>query len=173
MTKHHIYTKKSHLTLVVLTLLALKQQAQIVVNNNAIINVNGGTASSSSSYLVLNTSATNPIKTIGTTGGIMMETEFSVTKYNVGPNTAAVTVPYFSKNSGTGVQFPLGVTGISGGIGNGNIQFSSKITSGPFTSGFDNLLYMPTGVNNMNGYNPPPPFVTDNSLNAIDRFWII
>jgi|GEM_PF-4209347 len=107
MTKHHIYTKKSHLILVVLTLLALKQQAQIVVNNNAIINVNGGTASSSSSYLVLNTSATNPIKTIGTTGGIMMETEFSVTKYNVGPNTAAVTVPFNNGTSNVSFNYQL------------------------------------------------------------------
>jgi hypothetical protein len=172
-----MFKKKLHIKLFYIAPLIVfftaKQQAQIVINNAGIININGGSTAAASAYLVINSPAATPIKTIGTTGGIMMETEYSITQYNIGAATTAITLPYFSVTSGS-VQFPLGVTGLGGGIvsSNGNIQFSSK-KAPVLSTGYDNLLYLPSGVNNMNGYNPPPTFVADNSPNAIDRFWII
>ncbi len=161
------YIKIKFFALAFMLIGIFNQQAQIVINNNAVINVNGA------EYLVLNNPPATPIKTIGITGGIMLETENSITQYNIGAGTTAITVPYFSYNSGTGTQFPLTVTGLSGGIvsSNGNIQFSS-IHAPVFASGWDNVAYMPTSVTNMNGWNGGV-FTADNSANAIDRFWII
>ena len=159
-------------------LCVIKLQAQVVINGTGFINIVGVAATPA--YLILANSPATPIKTTGTTGGIMMETEYSVTKYQLGLSTTSISVPYFSFNSGSGVQFPLVVSGISGAgvsTATASLQFSSKnaVTSGAatFGAGYDNINYMPTTVNNMNGYNPPPSFVVDNSLNVIDRFWII
>jgi hypothetical protein len=159
-------------------LCVIKLQAQVVINGTGFIYIVGVAATPA--YLVLANSPATPIKTTGTTGGIMMETEYSVTKYQLGLGTTSISVPYFSSNSGSGVQFPLIVSGISGAAvstATASLQFSSTnaVTSGAaaFAAGYDNVNYMPTTVNNMNGYNPPPTFVADNSLNAIDRFWII
>ncbi len=170
---------KRLLYILLFILLCIKQQAQVVINGVEVININGGIAGTPS-YLVLAHPPATPIKTIGTTGGIMMETEYSITKYQLGVLTTTVTVPYFSFNSGAGVQFPLAVTGISGAAvstATASLQFSSTnaVSSGyaTFGTGYDNLHYMPITVNNMNGYNPYPTFVTNNSLNAIDRFWVI
>ena len=146
--------------------------AQLVVNGTGVININGGVLAAPT-YLVLNptSNAITPITTIGTTGGIMMESEYNITKHNLGVLTTGVTVPYFSNNSGSWVQFPLAVTGISGAAGAGSIQFSS--THAPvFASGWQNSQYMPSDVTNMNGWTAST-FTTDNSMDAIDRFWII
>jgi hypothetical protein len=148
-------------------------QAQIVINGAAVININGG-ASATPIYLVLNTPPATPITTIGTTGGIMMESEYNITKYNLGVSTTNITVPYFSYNTGSGVQFPLSVTAISGAAVStttAGLQFSSKHAP-TFASGYDNLAYVPSSVTDMNGWNAGI-FTTDNSLNAIDRFWVI
>ncbi|MHB8261952.1 MAG: T9SS type A sorting domain-containing protein [Bacteroidia bacterium] len=168
--KQHI--KANILVLCMLVLVAAKQQAQVVINAG-VININGGVLGTPS-YLVLNSAGTTSvITTIGTTGGIMMESEYNVTKYQLGVSTTTISVPYYSMNSTgsfPGVQFPLAVTGISGAGGAGNLQFSSKHAP-TFASGWDNALYMPSTVNNMNGYNPG--FVADNSAKVIDRFWVI
>ena len=154
-----------------ITLYPSSLKSQIVINGAAIININGG-ISGTPSYLVLNTPPATPITTLGTTGGIMMESEYNITRYNLGLLTTPITVPYFSFNSGTGVQFPLGVSGISGAAGAGNLQFSSKHAP-VFASGFDNATYLPSDVTNMNGWIPVSTYTTDNSPDAIDRFWII
>jgi hypothetical protein len=165
--------------LFLLVLLSTQHYAQVVINGAGFVNIKGGVAGSPA-YLVLASPPATPIKTIGTTGGIMMETEYNITKYEIGAGTTSISVPYFSSNSGSGVQFPLNVTGISGGSTStttASLQFSSTnaVSSGSsaFGAGYDNVNYMPTTVNNMNGYNPPPTFIADNSLNAIDRFWVI
>jgi hypothetical protein len=147
--------------------------AQIVINGAVVVNINGG-LSATPIYLVLNTPPATPIKTIGTTGGIMMEGEYNMTKYNLGISTTNITVPYFSYNTGAGVQFPLSVTGISGAAistATAGLQFSSKHAP-IFASGYDNLAYVPSSVTDMNGWNAGI-FTADNSINAIDRFWII
>jgi hypothetical protein len=171
--------KATFFYLLFFVLLSSKQQAQVVINGTSIININGGVVGTPS-YLVLATPPATPIKTIGITGGIMMETEYSITKYQLGLLTTPITVPYYSINSGSGIQFPLAVTGISGAgvsTATASLQFSSTnaVNSGYalFGAGYDNLHYMPTTVNNMNGFYPSTTFVTDNSLNAIDRFWVI
>jgi hypothetical protein len=174
---------KSILFLLLFALFSIKQQAQVTINGATVININSVATGGSPCYFVLNNPPATPITTIGTTGGIMMETEYSVTQYNLNLLTTDITIPYYSKNSGAGVQFPLAVTAISGAAAAGaaNLQFSSTNaiqgshigTTAAFGSGYDNVNYMPTTVNNMNGYNPPPTFIADNSLNAIDRFWVI
>ena len=160
--------------------------AQIVLNNGCIINVfnNGGTVANKV-YLVLNNVPATPIVNTATTapvGGIMLETEFSILQYNLNASTTAITVPYWSYKS---ESFPLKVNAITAGVvsaGTGNIQFSSKTpysTSSNLTAslastsrntGWDNLNYIPSVVNNMTGVNNP---TGDNSANVIDRFWII
>jgi hypothetical protein len=147
-------------------------QAQLVVNGTGVVNINGGVLATPT-YLVLNpvTNAITPITTIGTTGGIMMESEYNITKHNLGILTTGITVPYFSNNSGSWVQFPLGVSSISGASGAGNLQFSSKHAT-TFASGWQNALYMPSDVTNMNGWTAST-YTADNSMDAIDRFWII
>ena len=160
--------------------------AQIVLNNGGIINVfnNGGTVANQIS-LVLNNVPATPIlnsTTITPVGGIMLETEFSILQYNLNASTTAITVPYWSYNA---ESFPLKVNAITAGVvsaGTGSIQFSSKtpystinnltpsLASTSRNTGWDNLNYMPSVVNNMTGVNNP---TGDNSANVIDRFWII
>jgi hypothetical protein len=168
------YTTQVALTL--LFLFTLKQQAQVVINNAGVININGGTLAKPT-YLVLNSPPATPIKTIGTTGGIMMESEYNITKYNLGVATTNITVPYFSNNSGSFVQFPLAVTAISGAAvstATAGLQFSSKHAPA-FASGWDDALYTPSDVTNgMGGFAPPgATYTADNSAYVIDRFWII
>ena len=170
MIKNTPHIKIVCFTLVMFVCFMSKQQAQIVINNSGIINVNGGTTAAISAYVVLNNPPATPIKTIGITGGFMLETEFSITQYNIGAGTTPITVPYYSITGGS-TQFPLGVTGISGGIGAGKIRFSSKRPAA-LATGWQNSSYMPSGVVNMNGWNLGV-FTADNSANAIDRFWII
>ena len=162
--------------LVWVMLFGLLAKAQVVLNNGGIININGGTVVANSAYLVLNSPpASNPILMTNTVTaqGIMMETEFSITQYNLGMATTAITVPYLSYAL---EPFPLAVTGISAGTqtATGNVQFSSKKAT-TRASGWDNALYVPTDVTNgMGGYiSPGNTYTVDNSMNAIDRFWII
>ena len=162
--------KTSHIFFLFFMSCVLFTQAQIVINGAGVININGGVLAIPS-YLVLNNPPTTPITTIGTTGGIMMESEYNITKYNLGILTNTIAVPYFSNNSSSWVQFPLSVTAISGAAGAGNLQFSSKHAP-TFASGYDNVNYMPSGVTNMNGWNSGI-YTADNSPNAIDRFWVI
>ena len=138
---------------------------QLLLNNGAIINLNGGVNSSSSVYLTLNTPPVNPIIMNGSgTSGIKMETEYSVTQYNLGTKTTAITIPFVSSFN---EYFPLMITPVSAGVGTGSLLFSSQ-KAATRSTGWDNSSYMPSDVNNMNS-----PTVTDNSASVIDRFWII
>ena len=154
----------------------LNSSAQIVLTGTSIININGGIAGSPS-YLVLNSPPTIPIATIGSSSGIMMEDEYNITKYNVGVLTNTISVPYFSYNSGTGVQFPLLIAGLSGSsvsTATAALQFSSKRSS-TFSNGWNNSLYVPSDVTNgMGGYiYPSLTYTANNSAKVIDRFWVI
>jgi hypothetical protein len=150
-------------------------KAQLVINNAAALVIANG-SSVTPSYLVLNNPPATPITTFGTTGGIMMESEYNITQYNIKTGTTSITVPILTY---TLEQIPLAVTGISAGTettsGSGKIRFSTK-TAGTIgtarSSGWDNFNYMPSDVQDMNGYNGVTP-VVDNSANVIDRFWII
>ena len=150
-------------------------RAQLVLNNGGIVNIQGVSASNSA-YLVLNNPpASNPILMTNTVSaqGIMMETEYSITKYNLGMATTAITVPYLSYAL---EPFPLNVSGISAGTqtASGNLQFSS-IKATTRASGWDNATYVPSDVTNGMGgtINPGNTYTADNSANVIDRFWII
>jgi hypothetical protein len=145
---------------------ASPSSAQVVLNAGGIININGGAAAANIVYVVLNAPPATPVKTIGGgSNGMMMETEYSVTQYNLGTATTNITLPYLSSAL---ESFPLTVSSITAGIGAGNIQFSSKKAPTRAT-GWDNAAYMPSGVTNMQGAAGVP----DNSAYSIDRFWII
>jgi hypothetical protein len=94
----------------------------------------------------------------------MMETEYSITKYNLGTATTAITVPYLSYAL---ESFPLTVSSITAGTGAGSIQFSS-LKAATRATGWDNTGYMPSDVTNMLG-----ALSANNSAYTIDRFWII
>jgi hypothetical protein len=168
---------KSVLFVLLLVFSFLNQQAQVTINGAAVININGG-ISGMPAYLVLNTPPASGITVIGTTGGIIMESEYNITKYNLGLSTTSFTVPYYSMNATgafPGNQFPLTVTGISGAGGtaaNCFLQFSSKHAPA-FASGWDNATYVPSDVI----ANPTTMQVStgggDNSSEVIDRFWVI
>ncbi|HXC04867.1 MAG TPA: T9SS type A sorting domain-containing protein [Bacteroidia bacterium] len=142
--------------------------AQLVFNGGAIINLNGGSSSAQSAYLRLNNPPAVPITMNGGgVNGIMMETEYSITRYNLKNGITAITIPYVSLY---GESFPLVFTPTmagTGGSSNGNIEFSSTRSSVRST-GWDNINYMPSDVNNMSSMAMP-----DNSASVLDRFWII
>jgi hypothetical protein len=140
--------------------------SQIVINNGGIININGGAVTANAIHVVLNKPPATPIKTTGAgTNGIMMETEYSITQYNIGTGTTNITVPYLSYAK---ESFPLNVYSITAGVGGTSLNFSSKKAATRIT-GWDNVNYMPSDVLNMQGASG----VTDNSASTIDRFWII
>ena len=163
-------------------LLYFNSTSQVVLNNGVFINVNGG-ISSSPSYLVLNNpplpATAAPIVKIGTSsssGGLILESEWNKLQYNLGVLTYPITIPYVSYATGSWVQFPLNfVVNTSGTVQPGNnavIRFSSQHAT-TLLSGYDNLTYTPSLVANMNGGSPCSSTNTNNSINAIDRFWII
>ncbi len=140
--------------------------SQIVINNGGIININGGAVTANAIHVVLNKPPVTPIKTMGAgTNGIMMETEYSITQYNIGTGTTNITVPYLSYAK---EPFPLNVYSITAGVGGSSLNFSSKKAATRIT-GWDNVNYMPSDVLNMQGASG----VADNSASTIDRFWII
>lgn len=143
---------------------SLSLSAQLYLKNGGIININGGSASNTI-FMVLNTPPSVPITTSGTGNGIIMEAEYNRLQYNLGTASTAITVPYMSYLL---ESFPLTVSPTSSGSGSGNIRFSSKIPATRST-GYDNILYMPSDVTNMHAV----PSITDNSAKTIDRFWII
>ncbi len=175
----NLLKQKIRISFLLLSLVSFlsKQHAQVTINGTAIININGG-VSGTPAYLVLNTPPASGITVIGTTGGIMMESEYNITKYNLGLSTTSFTVPYYSMNaSGSfpGNQFPLTVTGISGAGGtaaNCFLQFSSKHAP-IFASGWDNATYVPSDVVANPTTMQVPAGGGDNSSEVIDRFWVI
>jgi hypothetical protein len=148
--------------------------AQLVLNNGIIINVASGSSNAASTTIVLNTPPATPIKQVGTTTlqGIMLESEWNRVQYNLSNGTTSITVPYISNATGSWVPFPLTVSSITAGTNSagktGAIRFSSKHAAA-IASGWDDLVYVPSQVSNMNGAG----CAGDNSANAVDRFWII
>ncbi len=138
--------------------------AQLYLNNGGKIRIDGGT-SGNPIFVVLNPPPTTPIITNGAGNGIIMEDEFNRLQYNLGTASTAITVPYMSLAS---EPIPLTLAPTAVGVGAGNIRFSAKVPPVRAT-GFDNLTYRPSDVNNMNAL----PNVTNNSAKTIDRFWII
>lgn len=151
-------------SLFILLLFSISSVAQIVLNGGGIIKINGGT-SSNTIFMVLNNPPAIPIKTSGTTDGIIMESEYNRLQYNLGTATTSISVPYMSNLL---EQLPLTVTPSAPGVGSGNIRFSG-IVAPVRATGFDNLAYVPSDVANMGAL----PIVTNNSVKTIDRFWII
>ena len=138
---------------------------QLTLSNGVIININGGSTNSASVYLTLNNPPTNPIILSGTgTSGIRMETEFSISKYNLGTATTAITIPYVSSDN---EYFPLTLSPTAAGTGSGSILFSSK-KAATRISGWNNANYTPSDVNNMNSTS-----LSNNSASVLDRFWIL
>lgn len=93
-----------------------------------------------------------------TTGGIIMDDEYSVVQWNNVNSTGTYMVP-FAATDGTSIPFTYEISDI--GSGGDHITFNSHETP-------DNNLPMPTGVTHITD-----DYGTDNSLSVIDRYWII
>jgi len=92
------------------------------LNGGGIIKINGGT-SSNNIFVVLNNPPSTPIKTSGSSDGIIMEEEYNRLQYNLGTATTTIAVPYMSNLL---EQLTLTVTPTTAGVGSGNIRFSGK-----------------------------------------------
>ena len=159
-----LLTKTIFLYLFFLVVFNSESYSQLVINNGAIINLYNGSAGTPI-YFTLNNPPVNPISVTGaSTSGIMMESEYNITKYNLGTSLTSVTIPYISSNS---EYFPLTFTPTSNGVGAGSILFSSTKAASRIT-GWDNFVYKPSEVTNMKGHG-----AADNSAYVLDRFWII
>ncbi|MBL7936243.1 MAG: T9SS type A sorting domain-containing protein [Bacteroidia bacterium] len=112
-------------------------------------------------YLVVNNPDSTAIKTTGTGGNIISESETNIVKWNVGTYYGKYIIP-FSKSSGNKIPLELKIS--SAGIGSGSILFS---TYGGAT--WDNSAYLPSDVTNISSLTGG----INNSANVIDRFWII
>jgi hypothetical protein len=161
-------------------IIAFAAQAQLVLNNGVIINVTGGTSNGASTTVVLNNPPATPVSRLGTTTsqGIALESEWNRLQYNLDQGTTAITVPYISNTTGTWVPFPLTMRNITAGTrapgSTGAVRFSST-HAGTLGSGWDNYNYRPSQVLNMCGAGAcvNNSNSNNNSINAIDRFWII
>jgi hypothetical protein len=111
--------------------------------------------------LVVETGTPNAIANSGS-GGIITESEFDQVIWSIGNNTGTYTMPFVSQGTFTQIPFTSNIT--VPGTGSGRIAFSTY----PGAS-WDNNTYRPTGVTHMGSISSP----INNSLNVIDRFWII
>lgn len=135
---------------------AFSQGAQLVLNNNAYINI------TNSAYLVIDNSNANAITTTGTGGNIITEEITNRIKWNIGNQTGNYQVPFTNNHL---VKIP----------------YTMNLTSAGNAGGYFLLSTIPTDAQNKHGGVYPSPVnnmcssVTNanESLYAIDRFWII
>lgn len=146
------------ITILILTVSA-SAQGRITINDNAHITFSNG-SSGNATYIVVDNPNANAISTSGSGGHIHSEDEFHKIRWYIRNNTGAYNIP-FSTNNNVKIPFQMQITGA--GAGGTHIDFATY----------------PTDVMN----NPRPTMVThmldaltgtvDNSLNVIDRFWIL
>ena len=147
---------KSLASLIFLLPMFASSQARLVINNNAFIVIDNG------AELVVQNPATNAITTSGTGGNIVTESEFDQVRWMIGTNTGTYTVP-LSTSAATKIPFTITIT--TGGLGAGNILFSTYAGGN-----FDNNTYRPSDVTHTNDLATGS---VNNSAEVIDRFWII
>jgi hypothetical protein len=149
---------------------ALGQHPCVVFDNNPL-------TITAPCYLVIENPATNAITLTGVTSGVPIiksEAEHRQIRWATGTNTGVYNVPF---STATNVAIPLTVNISTAGSGGANpslvfatYNYSAKypaIIPGDY---WNNFLYMPEDVTHMND---EPTGLSNNSVNAIDRFWIV
>lgn len=144
------------------TLLA-GSQARIVINNDAYITMSGGTAGTPI-YVVVDNGASNAVSTAGTGGNWVSEGEYNKLRWNIGTNTGTYTVPFYSDYLAAGQKMPYSLQITGAGVGAGRVDFST------YESATDMNTPWASYVSHM--YDAATATV-DNSLNVVDRWWII
>jgi hypothetical protein len=133
-------------------------QARLIINNDAFINIQNG------AKVVIDNNNTNAITLAGTGGNIRTEAENNQVWWKAGSAIGSYVVPFV--NAGT-VKIPLTVTSTTAGSANGFIKFSTWETPDVADLNFPR----PSDVLSMGeAFVPGSP---ENSLNVIDRFWVI
>lgn len=144
---------------ILLLSLQLSAQGRLVMNNDAYIVFSNGNAGNIP-YVVVDNPNANAITELGTGGNILSENEYHVVRWNIGANTGAYTIPFRSTTGN--VKIPLVFQKTSAGAGGPNIDFSTYPTP-------NNNLAWPSTVTHLNSAQTG----VNNSLNVIDRFWLI
>lgn len=134
-------------------------QGRMIINNDAFVVMTNGTVGNPT-YIVLDNPASNAMSVAGLGGNLVSENEYHVVRWNIGGTTGAYNIPYYSTTGGAKIPFVLQKT--TAGTGGSNIDFSTYPTP-------NNNLPWPSTVTHFNSAQTG----LDNSLNAIDRFWLI
>lgn len=162
--------------------LSYGQAAQLVFNGGGagspFIVFDTAGVSTKTTYLVIDNPAANAIvQTPANSGNIKSEHENNRVRWRT-YGTAAGTSYVVPFTTGGGVQMPLTVTKQtvgSGPAGNDSLSFVfATFNQRAFSLGagvqWDNNQYKPVGVTHMNDF---ATGLSNNSANAVDRFWII
>lgn len=164
------------------------QAARIVFNSAAttlgqhpfvVFNPDPSYAANPGTYLVIGNPNANAITLTGVTSDVPIiksEAEQNKIRWATSTSTGTYVVPYASGTTTAGVAMPLTVqiTGAGAGGTDPSLVLSTynsigKTTGSPVVTGWNNNNYRPTDVTHMNS----SVNNAANSMNAIDRFWII
>ena len=170
-----------------LGLLSQAQPARIVFNSTAatvgnhpfvVFNPDNNPGTNPGTYLVIDNSSPLGITLTGVTADVPIiksETELNKIRWATGSTNGTFVVPFSTGSTTAGVAMPLTVQKTGGSAG-GSLIFSTYNTMGKpgaaatVATGWNNDLYRPSDVTHMHD---EPSGLTNNSINAIDRFWII
>lgn len=170
-------------------LYGMAQPARIIFNSAAttvnqhpfvVFNPEPDPVANPGAYLVIDNPNANAITLVGAVTSnvpiIKSETEQNKIRWAIGASTGTYVIPFASGTTAAGVAMPLTVQKTSAGAGAGSIIFSTYNTLGKVGAaaavnlGWNNELYRPSDVTHVNDYLTG---LTNNSAQAIDRFWII
>ncbi len=144
--------------LMLCTLCTFSQNGSITIKDNANIILTGN-----ANLIITQPSNQGIIKGGNLQGGIVCDNEQSRIVWGISTNTGNYFIPFKTSN---GVQIPFKMNITTSGVGNGKFLISTYHTANdntPYPQGFGYF----SSVINMD-YNG-----VDNSINAVDRFWII
>lgn len=138
-------------------------QSRVIINNNAYIRMNGGT-SATPVFMVVQNGNANAITTAGSGGNFVSESEWNILRWHIGTNTGTFTIPYTSNPATTNFKFPFTMQITAGGVGAGIFDFSTYETATDMNVPWASIVTHMTDADNV---------PADNSLNVVDRFWIM
>lgn len=158
--KHTLLT----LSIALVPLTALPQMQWVLNGTTPLTLVLSGGTAAHPIYMEVNNPSSAAITTIGSKGWIVSESEFNMVKWDIGNGAGTYVIPF---GHGTSEYLPLSVA-LNHGSAVGSILFSTWHTPA------DNDVNRPSDVTNMAAYNMAgQPSNSDNSWNAVDRFWVM
>ena len=152
----------SLMTLILLSFVGFCQNNSLIINNNAFVVMDGGV------YIVIDQAHQDGITTSGSGGHIVSEDETNKIRWIIKENSGTYTLPYTTTPSiqgGNETKIPYSLEIQTAGVGaNSYIDFSTYETSNDMNIPWASMV---TQMNDADISN------FDNSLNVMDRFWII